>query len=324
MNYKVIDKLISELGKLPEVNSLSDLQVDYAEQLTYFKKAPKTYKCYQIPKNSGGFRLIANPPFALKVVQRLLIKILEERFFISDCAHAYEKKRSIKSNALCHVNSRFLLKMDLNNYFNSIDEDLLYSLFTRAYPEISKQEIDIINHILLWEKGTKLCLSVGAPSSPYLSNVIMYDFDEELKSECLKRKIKFTRYADDLTFSTSERDQLFQVPHIVEELLEKYFSTKLIVNYKKTKFSSKAHNRRVTGVTLTNNGSLSLGRERKRHIRAMVHNYFHGKSSIENVIKLQGYLALSKNIEPKFFNSLKEKYGNDIIPRILRVRKPDE
>ena len=56
----------------------------------------------------------------------------------------------------------------------------------------------------------------------------------------------------------------------------------------------------------------------------MVHNYFHGKSSIENVIKLQGYLALSKNIEPKFFNSLKEKYGNDIIPRILRVRKPDE
>lgn len=324
VNFLVIDKLVNEINLLPDTNSLAVLKGGTHELFKYFNNAPTTYKCYLIPKKSGGHRLIANPPFAIKVVQRELINILKNRIQVSDSAYAYVEGKGIKANALEHKNSNFFLKMDLVSYFNSIDDGLLSRLIKASFTDISMEEINLLNNLLLWEKGSKLCLSVGAPSSPFISNAIMYDFDNELKNECMKKKITFTRYADDLTFSTNKKNQLFQIPHIVEKLLEKHFSTKLTVNHKKTKFSSKAHNRRVTGITITNQASLSLGREKKRIIRSMVHNYYYGKASVEDILKLQGYLSFSKYIEPTFFNSLKDKYGKDIISMLLRVRKNND
>ena len=114
-------------------------------------------------------------------------------------------------------------------------------------------------------------LSIGAPSSPLVSNFFMYQFDCVLSKLCIEREIIYTRYADDLTFSTKHKDVLFVLPQLVKENLNDLFGNAIRINRKKTKFSSKAHNRHVTGITINNDGKISLGRERKRYIKHLVH-----------------------------------------------------
>ncbi|HFG0985183.1 TPA: reverse transcriptase domain-containing protein, partial [Klebsiella pneumoniae] len=110
----------------------------------------------------------------------------------------------------------------------------------------------------------RLSLSVGAPSSPLISNVIMYLFDDSFTNFCQQREITYSRYADDLTFSTHHKNALFDLPNEVRHFLNKEYQNRITLNERKTVFTSRAHNRHITGVTLTTQGSLSIGRERKR------------------------------------------------------------
>ncbi|MCT7085107.1 RNA-directed DNA polymerase, partial [Salmonella enterica subsp. enterica serovar Oranienburg] len=91
----------------------------------------------------------------------------------------------------------------------------------------------------------------------------------------------YTRYADDLTFSTNNKDVLFDIPDMLENVLPKYSLGRIRINHEKTVFSSKGHNRHVTGITLTNDNKLSIGRERKRKISAMIHHFINGKLSTD-------------------------------------------
>ncbi len=135
----------------------------------------------------------------------------------------------------------------------------------------------ILERLLFWNKNKsfneKLSLSVGAPSSPLISNFIMYIFDEKIEKYCKGNGISYTRYADDLTFSSNKKNVLFNVPLIVKKILKDEYENLILVNDLKTRFSSMAHNRHVTGVTINNDGDLSIGRDRKRLISAMINNY---------------------------------------------------
>jgi RNA-directed DNA polymerase len=89
----------------------------------------------------------------------------------------------------------------------------------------------------------------------------------------------------------------------------------------KTVFASKAHNRHVTGVTITNDGKLSLGRERKRMIASLIHQYKIGIIEDEDKYFMQGLLAFSISIEPDFIKRMAVKYSQTLIDGILSLRK---
>ncbi|EGV6832094.1 RNA-directed DNA polymerase, partial [Salmonella enterica] len=130
----------------------------------------------------------------------------------------------------------------------------------------------------------------------------------------------YTRYADDLTFSTNNKDVLFDIPDMLENVLPKYSLGRIRINHEKTVFSSKGHNRHVTGITLTNDNKLSIGRERKRKISAMIHHFINGKLSTDECNKLVGLLAFAKNIEPSFYKSMVMKYGSDNIYKLQKQK----
>lgn len=161
-------------------------------------------------------------------------------------------------------------------------------------------------------------LSIGAPSSPFVSNVTMFFFDELISKICEDKGIIYTRYADDLSFSTNQKDILFSIPALVKESLKVVGLKNIKVNNAKTVFSSKKFNRHVTGITLSNEGVVSLGRERKRIISAMVHHFTLGLLDKESIYKLKGYLGFAKYIEPSFILRLKIKYGDEIVLKIQR------
>jgi hypothetical protein len=96
-------------------------------------------------------------------------------------------------------------------------------------------------------------------------------------------------------------------------------SPQLVLNAEKTVRVSKKRLRKVTGLVLTNEGQVSLGRDVKREIRAAVHYFLHGKLSREQALGLRGMLAYVNSVEPGFLNRLRVKYGSELIRRIQTI-----
>lgn len=282
--------------------------------------APNMYKIYTIPKRNMGKRVIAHPSKKLKSYQRALIEFLDMSLPIHEAAFAYRKGIGIKENAMVHTKQRYLLKMDLQNYFHSITPELFFKFLDTLDINFDEDDRYLLQQIVFWrpskKRSGKLILSIGAPSSPLISNSILYFFDKELSSRCKLLHIKYSRYADDLTFSTNKKDILFSVPTQVKELLKKTFQGSILVNDVKTVFSSKAHNRHVTGITLNNEGRISIGRERKRYLYSLVHKYKLGQLTNEDIKHTQGLLAFAKNIEPSIESRLIRKYSFETIKKL--------
>ncbi|WP_256824116.1 reverse transcriptase domain-containing protein, partial [Rodentibacter caecimuris] len=153
-----------------------------------------------------------------------------------------------------------------------------------------------------------LYLSIGAPTSPFISNIIMLDFDTRLSDFCAKNDIVYTRYADDLAFSTNTPNKLSLLPLEIEKILENIdCPKKLKINKEKTVFTSRKHNRTLTGLVISNNGDISIGREKKRQLRAIAHKASLGLLESIEIEKFKGMLAFLLSIDPELSRSLKNK-----------------
>lgn len=288
----------------------------------YLQSASRKYKVYKIPKRTTGFRIIAQPAKALKDYQRAFLQLY--RLPVHKCAMAYQKGKSVRDNALVHAQNSFLLKTDLEDFFNSITPDIFWESIERSpsdTPQISAEDKGYVEHLLFWQpakRSKRLILSVGAPSSPVVSNFCLYEFDNLISEFCLPLNIAYTRYVDDLTFSCNTRDVLGVLPLIIEKLLNKLYRRKLRLNRAKTVFSSMAHNRHVTGVTINNEGELSLGRERKRFIKHLINQYRYDMIDEADKAYLVGLLAFAKHIEPEFILRMNRKYTTELMERIRR------
>lgn len=307
-------------SKMIEIQSLNRRQID-----NFLFNAPNRYKVYSIPKRNGGERIIAHPSRSLKAFQYHLIYILESHFRVHSSALAYKKGAGIKKNASLHAGNPYILKMDFSNFFNSITPELLFMACTWNEYELSNAEERLLTKALFWNKAKnqsgRLSLSVGAPSSPLVSNIIMYLFDETFTKLCEQRGIVYSRYADDLTFSTHHKDALFDLPDAVRTFLNKQYHNRITLNDRKTVFTSKAHNRHITGVTLTTQGTLSIGRDRKRLISSLIHKYTLGLLAPDMTYYLQGLLSFAVYIEPEFKIRMARKYSDRTITELIKLRK---
>jgi RNA-directed DNA polymerase len=303
------------------VESLSQhLQLTPNVVKAFLLRAPNKYKIYSIPKRAGGRRTIAQPSKELKIYQSAFLELFT--FPINSSSMAYVKGVSIKDNAQMHRYNSFLLKMDLENFFNSITPELLFSNWSKSGVILGESDELHLKKLLFWcpskRAAGKHILSVGAPSSPSISNSVMCNFDELMQKICKEKQIVYTRYADDMTFSTKHKDILFQMPKMVELCLRSHFGNNILINNQKTIFSSQAHNRHVTGVTIDNNSNLSLGRNRKRYIKHLIHQYMISNLDEKDLEYVCGLLAHAKHIEPLFLKRLESKYSHEVIQNLLK------
>jgi hypothetical protein len=300
------------LGKMSKDLLMPDVILDYL-----IRSAPYRYKVYQIPKRSGsGMRTIAQPAREVKELQYWVINNVFPLMAVHPTATAYMTGKNIRDNCKTHANNAYLLKLDFKDFFPSIKgEDFSHYMRSNENIQIGEAELQKLIKILFWcPKGQdNLQLSIGAPSSPYLSNAIMYKFDSEIAQYCSSLLVNYTRYADDMTFSMQEKTNRGIVLQKVLDKLNELPFPRLEINNKKTVFGSKAHRRMVTGLIISNDGEVSLGRERKRNIRAQIHRFITGKLSDKEQVKLRGMLAFSRNIEPNFIRRMEKKYGHKVI-----------
>lgn len=282
-------------------------------------KAPLSYRVYTIPKRSGGKRTIAQPTAEIKNIQRCIVKTVLDPLPTSDISTAYKKDISIKDNAEKHLGKKFILKMDFKDFFPSIrPEDLIKSLERNNVILSSVDRKILILFLFRRNKYGRFELSVGAPSSPIISNIVMYEFDIAVKEYCEKHNIVFTRYADDLTFSSNSIEEIKKTPAIIKSNLISMDSPKLVINEKKTHLISKGRSQRVTGVTLTHDNKLSIGRNLRKKIRAMLHLYKNNKLEHNDIPYLHGIISHMRNIEPEYFNKLLESYGDVLFKDLAK------
>jgi len=278
------------------------------------------YKLHYIEKRHGrGRRLIAQPTAEIKMLQRWAIEKYVTHLPIHKAATAYRAGVSIKDHAAIHAGNRYLLKLDFQDFFPSIlGKHFLMHL--KAHMKISDDDANLLMRLLFrFDRETQdYVLSIGAPSSPVVSNTILYDFDNALANYCRTHDIVYSRYTDDLALSTSKPKVLNDAFVFIKRLCGEMPYPRLQLNDAKTVFTSKKHRRQLTGLILTNDGQPSLGREKKRLIRSMAHRFSLGELAQDQILHLRGLLAFAFSIEPLFFSSINRMIGEEAFQRLMK------
>ncbi|NUR44632.1 MAG: RNA-directed DNA polymerase [Sphingomonas sp.] len=289
--------------------------------------APHRYKQFTIPKRQGGTRLIAQPAREVKAMQRAIVRAYLSDLPIHPAVTAYEPGTSIRENASRHATNGPILKLDIADFFPSIraDDFLSYcaehSLFDDESERIAATKI-----LFHRPKGARvLRLAIGAPSSPHISNLLMYHFDRAVASEVGDQFVTYTRYADDLTFSAKRTGYLNPVEKIVRKVLREIGYPRLKLNDSKKVVATKKYHRQVTGLVLSNDGRVSLGRKRKRELRAALHHFAGGKLEPKAQKHLHGMMAFAKDAEPDFYARMQARYGRNVFEALSEaLREADE
>jgi hypothetical protein len=282
----------------------------------FIASAPHRYKVYPIAKrNKSSIRMIAQPARELKYLQKLALESFFQDLPIHASSTAYRKGKSIYDNASCHAGSAFFFKTDFKDFFPSIKPVHFLNCIrmARGLP-LSKVDASFVSNLFFYrmKKKSALQLSIGAPSSPFISNAVMYSFDEKVSEVAVKNKVNYTRYADDLMLSSRSKESVHATATALQIIKDNSIMNSLVFNAAKTHFLSKKDNVHITGMVLTPQGRVSIGRKNKRKVKSLVHRWTLHQLNESEVSYLKGYLSFCYAVEPGFCQSLKVKYGETL------------
>lgn len=251
---KLYNQQVPVIYDIKHLSLLVGVKEDYVRRaITYTNKY---YWNFHIPKLNGGKRTINEPLPLLKDIQLWILHHILEKQETHPCAKAYVPHRKLKENAKFHTRQKIVISFDVQNFFPSIDLDAISKIFINI--GYSKK-----NSYLL----AKLCclnneLPQGAPTSPYLSNLYMFSFDDNVMRYCREKGIIYTRYADDITFSSKSDINIKALTEFVKlELSNK----KLSLNQDKSKVMYKSDAQIVTGVVV--NERMRLPKKKRQELR---------------------------------------------------------
>lgn len=283
---------------------------------SYAKTASKRYKTFPIAKRDGTARLISQPSREIKAIQRWLNRVVFRKFPVHPSATAYAKGSSIRENAERHVGSNFTLRVDFKDFFPSFSagdvSKFIHDKNNSMNMEMSDEDIDFIVNIV----SRFGVLTIGAPSSPILTNTMMYSFDDLINQWAVERDCVYTRYADDIFLSSRRPENLAGGAEAVARFSKSHEYGSLNVKPEKTVFLSRRARRTVTGLVITTDRKISIGRDRKREIKGLIYLQKLGVLEVGKLSYLRGMLAFVADVEPAFRDALSRKFGGDLLSAI--------
>jgi len=279
----------------------------------------KHYVLRKIAKKSGGFREIAEPKPELKEKQANIKRWLEDsRFNVSKYAHGCTKFKSIVTNAEPHLSKSIVVCLDLSDFYTSVKFNRIFSSLFKYYKIEREVAKDIAETCTISKGGDTGYLPQGSPTSPILSNLCVKQLDYSLATIARQYDGDYTRYVDDLTFS-SDNMKLAKVVRKISYIIGEYGFK---VNKKKTRFYHYGRQQKVTGVIL-NNAFPSIDRKVRRNLRALLHNetvsVINGGSLSINIKKVEGTIAHFLSINKEQGKVFVEKL--DELKKICRLKK---
>jgi hypothetical protein len=269
--------------------------------------ANELYKIAYIEK-SGKKRAIEIPEENLKMAQRLLLYYYLPNKDVHPSTYSYIPATSLLDHVERHRNYRFTLKIDLQDFFGSIPDRIVYQYFATKHPA----KLAAILTKIACRNGR---LPVGAPSSPMLSNILLHEMDRYWNIAIGGDSV-YSRYADDIYFSSNDRGLLLGLLPKFEEYLNNFYPF-LKINKQKTRLLY-GNNRKITGLVV-NDGDITIGRRRKRQLRALLDSYCKGLLDEDQVASLRGkllpWIEKSSNI------AIATGFPSNIVVLDIDVRK---
>ncbi|WP_340263954.1 reverse transcriptase domain-containing protein [Sulfitobacter pontiacus] len=277
----------------PELTSKDELLKHLAVSPAELKKIwwfrGRMYSHFNISKRSGKTRLISAPDYRLKMLQQKIARSLAKLYNPRKPVHGFVPDRSVRSNAESHLRRRFILNVDLKNFFPTITDPRVQGLLESI--GIDKDVAEIVARIC----ANNDCLPQGAPSSPVISNMICFRLDKALMKFSKEHRLLYTRYADDITLSS------FQPPTALFEgdrpdpgkVAEEKLSDELRsiirnngfeLNPEKIHYADKNSRRIVTGIKI--NEGMNVDRRYVRNVRtALFKVEKHGPAAAQAELK---------------------------------------
>ena len=274
-----IENVIYSHGCPPAILTLNHLAervgVRYSD-LRFFvsRKAPfQQYRHFHIRKRSGGRRIISVPHPNLKRVQRWINAHILNKQRVHRYCFAFQPKSSIVRCAARHSGARWIVKIDVTNFFGSISEIQVYRVFlSMGYQPLVAFELARLStcitrnvtryHLSQWKRHQKYNtigdysspyighLPQGAPTSPMLSNLVAFDVDTELESLSGTMGLNYTRYSDDITFSTRGNISRSDAKNIIDEASSILSRRGFYLNKRKTSVLSPGSRKIVLGLNV--------------------------------------------------------------------------
>ena len=291
--------LMLDLAENPK-HKAKPIATNLLNYYAYHKKETR-YRTFQIPKRTRGeVRTIKSPDRGLLRLQRLLLSCLTAAFTTSHPAsHGFVPGRSVLTNAQPHVGHRFVLNLDLRDFFPSTTIGRVAAVLQLPPFGLSKEGAYLIAN-LCCDQG---CLPQGAPTSPLLTNAVCQRLDRRLQQLAARHRCTYTRYADDLTFSCNRpvfRDQF----HL--ELNTIITTEGYQQNEQKQRLQTPESRQEVTGIIV--NERPNVPREYVRQIRAMLHNW-----------ETRGYEAATTTLRQYYPTSKAHARHQGNVPKLERV-----
>lgn len=243
-------------------------------------------------------RWIEAPDETLKAMQNAILRNVLYKIAPTKFAHGFICGRSIVTCAKSHTGKKFVLKLDLKNFFPSITRAMLYGAMSPYINESNYKFVIPAMELCLMEGR----LPQGAPTSPAASNIVARQLDLLMYGISSQFGCEYTRYADDLIFSCNERDIYKMIP-IIKKAIAKFG---LVVNEKKVKVL-KAHQRQtVTGLVVNADGQTSVARRKRMKLRAFIHHILIGRYPLDrvNFARLKGnitFIAMANPNQGRWF-----------------------
>ena len=258
-----------------ELSSLEqDLGISAKTLYAVSNNLSKHYRKAKLPKKSGGFRNLSVPDEVLKSIQKQIAEVLLIHSPTSRYAKAYRFGSSTLRNAKHHVGKQVVLKLDILHFFDSIRYSTLKD---KVFPEeIYAEPLRILLTMLCYYKDA---LPQGAPSSPTITNIILYEFDEQMGQWCRDRGIAYTRYCDDMTFSGD-----FEPSEVIGYVRLELKKMGFLLNEQKTRIQRPGQQQTVTGIVV--NEKLSIPADYRRKLRQKL--YYCKKFGIQEHLQKVG------------------------------------
>ncbi len=273
--------------RLHDVAALMHFQPKALAYILYRKPQATKYSSFAVPKRGGGVRNIDAPSADLMLLQQRLSDLLQNcieeinasRKFKDQLAHGFKRRRSIITNATKHKKRRYVLNIDLKDFFPSINFGRVRGFFIKdANFLLDPRVATILAQIASYQSG----LPQGAPCSPVISNLIGHVLDIRLCKLASANGCTYSRYADDITFSTNKPDfpssLARRIPNNVhqwevgDKLEEAITSAGFAINPLKTRMQYRRSRQMVTGLVV--NRKVNIRTEYRRTVRAMAHRLF--------------------------------------------------
>ncbi|MGH1342071.1 MAG: reverse transcriptase family protein [Nannocystales bacterium] len=306
----------NELPKLPDAQALAkalELSVQQLRWLAFHREVDTGthYQRWHVPKRDGSLRLISAPKPLLKKAQRWIAQNITERLPVHGAAHGFLAGRSILTNAQVHAGAATLVKFDIKDFYPSITLPRVKGLLRKAglgeqvatvlallCTEAPREVLEIRGKPHYVAAGPR-SLPQGAPTSPSITNTLCLRLDARLAGIARSFGMQYTRYADDMTFSSGQRDiPLGRLKAAVRRVVE---AEGFVVHPAKTRILRGGRRQTVTGLVVNpapGRPEARVPRKVRRQLRAALHNRLQGKPGDDSLERLAGLAAYVYMTDP--------------------------